>query len=170
MLFLSRGKSPSFLIVPGYEEIVQTIHGNIPQVRKPIWLKFSAFDGGGMETPAMPMRQGSNTAQGSLETAVAARITGLQEDEIIDFLKNHDSYGVEFVAVEDRGREIDDNDEAFLVATDTGYYCQLCDMDLKNAQARAGHRMSKAHGEAFRVAVQAAQESAKARQLTLEGE
>jgi CO dehydrogenase/acetyl-CoA synthase beta subunit len=170
MLFLSRGKSPSFLIVPGFEEIVQTIHGNIPQVKKPIWLKFAPFDGEGMETPAMPMRRGQNTAQGSLETTVAARVTGLPEDEIVDFLKNHDAYGVEFVAVEDREQEIEDNDEAFLVSEASGYYCQLCDMHLKNAQARAGHRMSNAHKAAFKVVIRAAQESAKAKQLTLEGE
>lgn len=167
MLFLSRDKSPSFLIVPGYEEIVQTIHGNIPQVKKPIWLKFQPFHGEGMESPAMPMRQGNNTAMGSLDTETTARQTGLTNDEIVEFLQKHESYGVEFVGVEERGGEMSENDEGFLIPeAEGGYYCQLCDKHLANAQAKAGHRTSKTHKQAFGYALTAAQEKLKAETLT----
>ena len=164
MLFLSREKSPSFLIVPGFEEIVQTIHGNIPQVRKPIWLKFNAIGGvngkEGIESPQMPVRRGETKALGTLDTTVAARQTGLDEDEIIDFLKGHECNGVTFVEIEERDLDVD-NDEGFFVSTATGYHCQLCAKDLANAQAKAGHRMSKAHKQAFAAAIEAAQEKLK---------
>ena len=95
---------------------------------------------------------------GKLETSVTAKKTGLPEQEIIDFLMNHEGCGVEFVPVEEVDLEAE-NDEGFFVTHATGFHCQLCNAPLKNAQAKAGHRTSKKHRMALKVALAAVQET-----------
>ena len=162
MLFLSRDKSPSFLIIPGFEEIISTTHGNIPKVHKPVWLRFRPFGegSGGMECPDLPNRRGENKALGSLSTESEAKRTKLDEQEIIEFLEGHIANGVEYVGVVERTEE-DIVDDAFITPKGVGYYCQLCDADLKSTQAIAGHKTSNKHKAAFAAAIQAAHEIAK---------
>ena len=151
MLFLSRGKSPSILMVPGFEEIVETIHGNIPRVKKPIWLRFSPASQP-FEAPGLPTQHGTGKAWGYLETGHASRQIRMPEQEVIDFLLQHSSHGVEFIGISEDGKEIE-NDEAYFVPEgDGGYFCKLCDSHLKNAQGKAGHAKSNAHKEAIVVA------------------
>ena len=152
MIFLSRGKSPSLLMVPGYEEIVQTIHGNIPQVKKPLWLRFNASTRP-FEAPGLPTQGHSKKAWGYLKTDEAARKLGVDEQEVIDFLLNHPSHGVEFVGVSEDGDEITDEERFFIPEGEGGYFCKLCEQHLQNGQAKAGHTGSKAHQEKVDLAV-----------------
>jgi len=156
MLYLSRGRSPSLLMVPGFEEIVQTIHGNIPQVKKPVWLKFTPMDMG-FEAPGLPTQWDSGKAYGYLETEHAALQSGMEEAEVISFLNDHASYGVDFIGVNEEGKEVMSADDGIFVPEgEGGFFCKICQIHLANAQGLSGHKRSKAHSEAFEVALSAA--------------
>lgn len=157
MLFLSRGRSPSILMVPGFEEIVETTHGKIPQIHKPVWLKFSATNMP-YEAPGLPTQWGTGKAWGYLESGHASRTTGRSEQEVIDFLLAHQSHGVEFIGIAEDGKEIENDEVYFVPEGDGGFFCKLCDSHLKNAQGKAGHTKSNAHQEAATVARHLARE------------
>jgi len=158
MLFLSRGRSPSILMVPGFEEIVKTIHGNIPQIRKPLWLKFNPTNSP-YEAPGLPTQWGTGKAWGYLESGHAARKIGVTEEEVVDFLLNHDSHGVEFIGITEDGKEIENDEIYFVPEGDGGFFCKLCASHLKNAQGKSGHKKSNAHQEAVRTSQALAREN-----------
>lgn len=152
MIFLSRGKSPKLLMVPGYEEIVQTLHGNIPQVKKPVWVAFQPASTP-FEAPGLPTQWGSGKAYGFLDTEQAARQAGMPEEEVRDFLLSHPSHGVEFIGISNDGDEITDEERFFVPEGEGGFYCKLCDKHLQSSQAKAGHTGSKEHKEKVELAV-----------------
>jgi hypothetical protein len=147
MIFLSRGKSPSLLIVPGFEEIVQTTRGKIPVVNKPKWLKFTEFGAGAnIHAPGLPTRADEdNLAGGYLDTEQVAKDIDHPEQEIIDFLQTHPKLGVEFVQTKEKEAETGLSIEIFEPEGDKGFYCKLCDQSLATAQAVNGHKGSKKH-------------------------
>ena len=147
MIFLSRGKSPSYLMIPGFEEIVQTVHGNLPVVKKPKWLKFTAFGPGAeLHAPGLSTRKDQEgKAGGYLDTEHAARRIGESEQDIIDFLENHEANGVEFVVAQRDESELGNNEEFIVPEGDGGFYCKLCDVSVSSPQGLTGHRMSKKH-------------------------
>ena len=152
MIFLSRGKSPALLMVPGYEEIVQTTHGNIPQIKKPVWLRFQPANTP-FEAPGLPTQWNSGKAHGWLDSEHAARQAGVEAAEVEDFLRSHPSHGVEFVGISEGGDEITDEERFFVPEGEGGYFCKLCEQHLQNGQAKAGHTGSKAHQEKVELAV-----------------
>lgn len=152
MIFLSRGKSPSLLMVPGFEEIVQTVHGNIPQIKKPVWLKFQAA-AQPFEAPGLPTQWGSGKAFGYLDSEVAARKVGMSKEDVEQFLLSHPSHGVEYIGISEGGEEITDEERFFIPEGEGGYFCKLCEQHLRNGQAKAGHTGSKAHQEKVELAV-----------------
>jgi hypothetical protein len=147
MIFLSRGKSPSYLMIPGFEEIVQTVHGNLPVIKKPKWLKFLAFGPGAqIHAPGLNTRHDQDgKAGGFLDTEVAARKLDLPEQEIIDFLKTHPSYGTEFTIAQRDESELGSNEEFIVPDGETGFFCKLCEVSVSTAQGLTGHKMSKKH-------------------------
>ena len=153
MIFLSRGKSPSYLMIPGYEEIVQTVHGNVPVIKKPKWLKFIAFGPGAeIHAPGMATKKNyDGKAGGYLDTEHAARRLQVEEQEVIDFLENHEAFGTEFVAAKREDEEAT-HDEFIVPEGVGGYHCKLCGKSVSSIQGLNGHKMSKshqAHEEAF---------------------
>jgi len=147
MIFLSRGKSPSLLIVPGYEEIVQTLHGKLPVVHKPKWLKFTEFGlGANIHAPGLPTFDGQdNKAGGYLDTEQVAKQEDIPEQEVIDFLQTHPKLGVEFVQTQEKEADTGLSVEIFEPEGEKGFYCKLCDQSLQTAQAVNGHKTSKKH-------------------------
>lgn len=146
MLFLSRGKSPSYLMIPGYEEIVQTVHGNLPVVKKPKWLKFTAFGPGAeIHAPGLSTRKDMDgKAGGYLDTEHAARKLQVEEQDVIDFLETHPSNGVEFAPAQRDESETSTNED-FIVPEGDGFFCKLCEVSVSSIQGLTGHRMSKKH-------------------------
>ena len=90
---------------------------------------------------------GTGKAWGYLETSHASRKSGMEEQEVIDFLLGHDSHGVEFIGVAEDGKEIANDEIYFVPEGDGGYFCKLCNVHLKNAQGKAGHTKAKTHQE-----------------------
>lgn len=149
MIFLSRDRSPSLLMIPGYEEIVKTVHGNVPVIKKPKWLKFTAFGANAsIHAPGLPVRkEGENAgrAQGYLDTEIAARENDLPESEIITFLESHPWNGVEYIAAKKEEAQNGLSIEIFEPEGEGGFYCKLCEQSLQSAQAVNGHKTSKKH-------------------------
>lgn len=149
MIFLSRGKSPSLLISPGFEEIIKTTSGNVSQVTKPKWIKFIQFaSGANIHAPGLPVRMDGDTpgkAKGYFDSEYGARDIGMPEQEIIDFLTTHPSYGTEFIAAKEKETDTGLSVEIFEPEGEKGFYCKLCDQSLATAQAVNGHKTSKKH-------------------------
>ena len=149
MIFLSRGKSPSLLIVPGYEEIVETTSGKVSRVNKPKWVKFIQFaPGANIHAPGLPVRmdgENAGKAQGFVDTEYVAKDINMPEQEVIDFLTGHEKYGVEFIAAKEKETETGLSVEIFEPDGEKGFYCKLCDQHLATAQAVNGHKTSKKH-------------------------
>jgi hypothetical protein len=152
MLFLSRGKSPSLLMVPGYTRVIETIHGSLPEVKKPVWVKFRQI-GTPMIAPGLPAikKEGEavGRAQGFLETEQYAKEIGVEESVLIEFLSNHRSHGVEFVGLSDEGTEIAPEDSVFVPNGDGSFYCNVCAQHLTSIQGVTGHKRSKQHMKLF---------------------
>lgn len=149
MIFLSRGKSPSLLIVPGFEEFVKTTQGTIPRVNKPKWIKFVQFaPGANIHAPGLPVTTDgpeAGKALGFYDTEYGANDIDMPEEEIVDFIKTHPSYGVEFIAAKEKETETGLSIEIFEPEGEKGFYCKLCDQSLATAQAVNGHKTSKKH-------------------------
>lgn len=147
MIFLSRGKSPSYLMIPGYEEIVQTVHGNLPVVKKPKWLKFTAFGPGAkIHAPGLSTRKDEDgKAGGYLDTEHQARKLQVEEQDVIDFLQNHPSFGVEYTEAKRDESETSTNEDFIVPEGDGGFYCKLCEISVSSIQGLTGHKMSKKH-------------------------
>jgi len=136
-------------MIPGFEEIVQTVHGNLPVVKKPKWLKFTAFGAGAqIHIPGMEARHDENgMAGGFLDTEVAARRIKESESDIIDFLENHEAFGNEFTSstAQGNGSELTSNEEFIVPEGDGGFYCKLCEQSMSSIQGLNGHKSSKKH-------------------------
>lgn len=149
MIFLSRGKSPTLLIAPGYEEFIKTTQGTVPRVNKPKWIKFLQFaPGASIHAPGLPVVKGGDSAgraQGFYDTEAGALDIGMPEQEIVDFLTTHPKYGVEFIAAKEKETETGLSVEIFEPEGEKGFYCKLCDQSLQTAQAVNGHKTSKKH-------------------------
>ena len=154
MIFLSRGVSPSFLMVSGYQRAVETDRGTVMDVRVPKWLKFSKL-GTPMAAPNLPAKKSEidmvPRALGFVDTEIAAREMRMSEQEIIDFLYQHPDYGVEFVSLEDESKETATQDSVFIENGDGTYYCNLCAQHLSSIQGVTGHKQSKIHQKAFEL-------------------
>jgi hypothetical protein len=152
MLFLSRERSPSLLMVPGYTRVVETIHGALPEVRKPVWVKFRPI-GTPMIAPGLPAkrRDGESVgkAQGFVETEQYAKEIGIEESRLIDFLQTHNSHGVEFIGLTDEGTEIAPEDSVFVPNGEGAFYCNVCAQQLSSIQGVTGHKQSKKHQMLF---------------------
>lgn len=145
MLFLSRGKSPTVLMVPGFEEIVQTTHGNIPRVKKPVWLKFTPASVP-FEAPGLPAKWKTGKAFGYLDSQHVARQAGVTEEQVIDFLTSHPDHGVEFIGVMQDGEELKSGEDAvFVPEGEKGFFCKVCEKHLASVQGVTGHKMSAEH-------------------------
>lgn len=152
MLFLSREKSPSLLMVPGFTRVVETVHGALPEVKKPIWVKFRQI-GTPMVAPGLPTKkrdgEAVGRAQGYVDTEQYAREIDVEENALIDFLQNHKSHGVEFIGLSEEGTEITPQDSVFVPNGDGSFYCNVCAQHLSTAQGVTGHKMSKKHQDLF---------------------
>jgi len=173
MLFISRDKSPSYVMVHGLRE--EYASGALKKLIYPGIVAFSRLEQP-FEVSYLPVKKG--VAQGKLRTEEAAKAlrkaghTFLDEEgedvtefRIIDFLFGHDDYGVEYVAVgTSTGQEILPKDR-FLIeqSPDSGFshYCRLCKQSFKNIQGAEGHVSSNKHQELFKEAEKVAWDQMK---------
>jgi len=149
MIFLSRGKSPSLLIVPGFEDFVKTTQGTVPRINKPKWIKFLQFaPGANIHAPGLPtIKEGDNAgkALGYFDTESGAKDIDMPEQEVVDFLTTHEKYGVEFIAAKEKETDTGLSIEIFEPEGEKGFYCKRCDQSLQTAQEVNGHKTSKKH-------------------------
>lgn len=153
MRFISREKSPGFIMKHAAREIVETNMGNILTNRPPAHLKFEPLSVP-FRTSALPIKSYKDYASGTLNTKSAAdklRRAGhkwteksetgeevdVTEKVVIDFLFSHPNYGKDFVGIGDNGVEI--LDTVIIPEGDGGWYCRLCEKHFENAQGKEGH-------------------------------
>jgi len=156
MKFISREKSPGFIIKHGARKLVETTKGVIPIVVKAARIKFQPL-GSPFKTSALPIKSYKDYASGvlnSFEAANKLRAAGhtwtkedeegnevdVTEKEVISFLFNHAKYGEDFVAIGSDGKEIVDT--IIVPEGDGGFYCRLCEQHFENAQGKDGHATS----------------------------
>lgn len=163
MLFISRHRSPSFVMLQGRRDVIDTNMGKVVMATKPTVIQFSPLQGA-FNTNLLPPIGNKREARGSLRTEVVARKLAeknqgffddngndVTEDRVVSFLFTHREYGREFVAIGADGSEVKEEDQVFIPEGDEGgYYCTVCDKHLKNLQAKEGHKTSsKAHKSNF---------------------
>jgi hypothetical protein len=154
MLFLSKGKSPSYLLIPGMMEIIDTIHGKVPSVRKAKWAKFTALHTPVHAPGLAGLKKYDGKVWGTFETKIEAKKLDVEDEYLRDALLGHPKYGVDFIAVDAKGQEAS-ADERYILPNDDGtFFCKACEKVLSNGQAVAGHKSSKAHAESIAEAEQ----------------
>jgi hypothetical protein len=135
-------------------EIVETIHGKVPQIRKAKWAKFNAMSAP-IHAPGLAgLKKYDGKVWGTFDTDLEAQRIGVEPEYLRDALLGHPKYGVDFIAVDERGQEAS-ADERYILPNDDGtFFCKACEKVLSNGQAVAGHKSSKAHAESIAEAEQ----------------
>lgn len=157
MLFISR-RIPEFVVKHGGKTVIQTNAGNEVIVNKPVTLRFEKSPAP-LHSAKLPGSKYQKFAQGQLDThreaerwkrmsagVVDADGEDITEKTIIDWLFKNPSYGIDFIAMSDDGREI--SDTMMIPEGDGGFFCRACEKHLANAQAKEGHiATSKEHAK-----------------------
>lgn len=162
MRFISREKSPGFVLKDAQVKIIETNYGNIPQRMKAAHIKFEPL-GNPFKTAALPVVNYKDYASGKLDSDVAAKKlrslghkwtetdeegneVDVTEKVVIDFLFRHPKYGRDFIAIGGDGVEIVDT--VIIPEGDGGFYCRLCEQHFDTVQGKDGHvTSSKKHKE-----------------------
>lgn len=153
MMFHSRGKSPALLYRTGGVRYIDTPQGAQRVVVRPKWIKFQAMNAPIFQ-PGLPGKGShANEAWGALNTELVANQIDEPEEEIIEYLKNHVDYGIQFLAVsEETGTETDLVDSEMIIPSGKKlkskpqtFFCKLCEKSLSSPQAVNGHKTSQKH-------------------------
>jgi len=164
MLFISRDKSPSYVMIHGLRE--EYASGALRRLVRPGVIQFKPLDQP-FQVSYLPVKGG--TAQGFLKTEQAAQVLrkyghaqydeegeDITEFRVIDYLFEHQDYGTEFVAVGTKtGQEILPNDRFIIEQPEESeftHYCRLCKKSFRSIQGAEGHAQSKQHQELFEEA------------------
>lgn len=148
MIFLSRDRSPEYVITPSIQTVTETLGGAFPILKRGIKVKFSALDEG-IPTTLLPTKMGEQIARGMLDTTAEAKRLGVEEAFINEFLLDNEMHGIEFVGVNSAGEEDDQQAEAAIVPMGDGFFCKLCEKTLKNKSGVTGHTRSAGHQDAL---------------------
>jgi hypothetical protein len=76
-------------------------------------------------------------AEGILNSSLAAKQADMEEEEVINWLLHHDSYGVQFVAI--------DGDSGVPKAGEKGWRCTVCDQYIQDDRGKKAHLESRKH-------------------------
>lgn len=163
MKFLSVDKSPEYVIVPGRYKTVQTAVGAVAQPVRGKRVKFHALSEP-LPTTLLPAKMGVQAARGMLDTKVEAERIGIDEEVLIEFLREHEDYGLHFVGVDPQGEAAaeEEVDPIENLGGGDGYFCKLCDAHLSTPQAVAGHTRSGQHQDNVKAARKRAAERLEA--------
>lgn len=154
-------KQPILQFSPTRVDVVETQSGRVVNKTPPKQLRFKPIDPG-IPTNKLPTRYGSGRLKSTIDTTIEAERLGIPENELIDWIKAHKSYGLHMIVVDEESTQAV-GDEGFgdgIVANGDGSFtCTLCENKfLRDERGLPGHRGSKAH--------QAALERARAGLLT----
>lgn len=169
MIFLSRDRSPMYVITPSMHTIIETLAGKMPSIQKGISVKFQSLDVG-IPTTLLPTKMGEQVARGMLDTTAEAKRQKVDEAILNEFLLDHELHGIEFVGVDSDGEEDDQQAEAAIVTMGDGFFCSLCDKTLKNKSAIHGHMKSAVHQDNLNKQRMAARRELSAAQKSIEPE
>jgi hypothetical protein len=143
MKFISRLAEPRYIIQSeGYDYV--TVNGATREIRKPAKrLLFRRIGFGSIPTAALPMRHGKQEAYGILNTESKKQRPGMTQEEAERELFAHPKYGIDFVAIGEDGTAMTSDDQ-WIKPLDKGYYCALCDQQIKK-QGLHPHVTGKKH-------------------------
>ena len=155
MQFISTKASPSFILKHGSRKL--DAYGNVASYQRPAVVSFVAL-ASPYNSDLLPTK--SKTAKGRLDTEVAAaklyregnsymeldpetkEPVDVTERFIIERLLSHESYGIEFVALGNDGKEIVPSEGYILADGDKGaVYCTVCAKHFVNRGAAETHAL-----------------------------
>jgi hypothetical protein len=148
MLFLSRDKGLKLTHTQVRKYVHRTNSGNVTEIVPGRRVQFQAL-AQPMPCSIFPQRDKEALrwgAEGILNSALAAKQADMEEEEVINWLLHHDSYGVQFVAIDgDSGVPLAAEDVVLEKAGEKGWRCTVCDQYIQDDRGKKAHLESRKH-------------------------
>jgi hypothetical protein len=158
MQFLSSAKEQKLTLRPRMTRFITLDNGGkVPQIDPGLHVQFRGLSEP-IPTEAFAAKDGK--ARGILDTKYAAKLAGIDEDELISILLNHKMHGILFGRVGDANENILP-EMLHIIPHSDGYYCELCKKSLAK-QGVHNHPKSGEHQRHLAAIEQEAREQLEA--------